>query len=70
MDGRTCAKAIIDYCIAHDIDAPAYNIQSSNPVGRESIKSLMDGMAGTDSIQTYTARRSSYLSFIQYVINL
>lgn len=27
-------------------------------------------MAGTDSIQTYTARRSSYLTFIQYVINL
>lgn len=42
-NGMTCAKAIIDYCIDHNIDAPSYNIQSSNPVGRENIRSIMDG---------------------------
>lgn len=42
-NGMTCAKAIIDYCIDHNIDAPAYNIQSSNPVGRENILSIIDG---------------------------
>ena len=42
-NGMTCAKAIIDYCIDHNIDAPTYNIQSSNPVGRENIRSIMDG---------------------------
>lgn len=34
---------ILDYCIDHNIDAPAYNSQSSNPVGRENIRSIIDG---------------------------
>lgn len=42
-NGMTCAQAIIDYCIDHDIDAPTYNIQSSNPVGRDNIRSIIDG---------------------------
>lgn len=42
-NGMTCAKAIIHYCIDHNIDAPAYNIQSSNPVGRDNIRSIIDG---------------------------
>jgi len=28
--------------MAHDLDIPAYNIQSSNPVGKENIQHLMD----------------------------
>ena len=32
-----------EVCIDHNIDAPAYNIQSFNPVGRENIRSIIDG---------------------------
>lgn len=42
-NGLTCAKAIIDYCMKNNIDIPAYNIQSSNPVGRENIQCIMNG---------------------------
>lgn len=42
-NGLTCAKAIVDYCMDHDLDIPPYNVQSSNPVGRENIRSIMDG---------------------------
>ena len=40
--GYDCAKYVVDYCLKHDLDIPAYNIQSSNPVGRENIQHLMD----------------------------
>ena len=40
--GYDCAKYVVDYCMKHDLDIPAYNIQSSNPVGKENIRHLMD----------------------------
>lgn len=40
--GYDCAKFVVDYCMEHDLDIPAYNIQSSNPVGKENIQHLMD----------------------------
>lgn len=42
-NGFSCAKAIVEYCMDHNIDIPPYNIHSSNPVGRQNIRSLMDG---------------------------
>lgn len=33
---------VVDYCMKHDLDIPAYNIQSSNPVGKDNIRHLMD----------------------------
>lgn len=42
-NGFSCAKAIVEYCMDHDIDSPPYNIQSSNPVGSQNIRSIMDG---------------------------
>lgn len=40
--GYDFAKYIVDYCLDRAIDIPEYYIQSSNPVGKENIKSLMD----------------------------
>lgn len=40
--GYDCAKYVVDYYMKHDLDIPAYNIQSSNPVGKENIRHLMD----------------------------
>lgn len=40
--GYDCAKFVVDYCMERDLDIPAYNIQSSNPVGKENIQHLMD----------------------------
>ena len=40
--GYDCAMYLIEYCMQHEQDIPAYNVQSSNPVGKENIKSLLD----------------------------
>ena len=40
--GYDCAKYIVDYCLQHNCDIPAYAIQSSNPVGKDNICHLMD----------------------------
>jgi len=40
--GYDCAQYIIEYCIERNIDIPLYNVQSSNPVGKKNIESLMD----------------------------
>ena len=40
--GYDCAKYVVDYCLQHDCDIPAYSIQSSNPVGKENICHLME----------------------------
>ncbi len=41
--GYDCAKYLVNYCQQHNLDIPEYDIQSSNPVGRDNIKGLMDG---------------------------
>ena len=40
--GYDCAKYVVDYCLQHNCDIPAYAIQSSNPVGKDNICHLMD----------------------------
>ena len=40
--GYDCAKRVVDYCLQHNCDIPAYAIQSSNPVGKDNICHLMD----------------------------
>lgn len=39
--GYHCAIYLVDYCEESKLDIPEYHIQSSNPVGREKIDSLM-----------------------------
>ncbi len=36
-NGFTCAKYLVDYCMANNLDAPDVYSQSSNPVGAENI---------------------------------
>ena len=38
--GYDCAKWLIDWCLGHGYIAPDYDIQSSNPVGRQNIESV------------------------------
>ena len=40
--GYDCAKYVVNYCLQHNCDIPAYAIQSSNPVGADNIRHLMD----------------------------
>ena len=40
--GYDCAKYLVNYCQQHNLDIPQYDIQSSNVVGKENIRSLMD----------------------------
>ena len=40
--GYDCAKFIVKYCEENDMDIPDFEIQSSNPVGRENINSYMN----------------------------
>lgn len=39
-DGYDCAKWLVDWCIKNDYGVPDYDIQSSNPVGRQNIESV------------------------------
>jgi len=39
--GYDCAKWLVRYCEDNDLKLPKWNIQSSNPVGKENIKSLL-----------------------------
>jgi hypothetical protein len=39
--GYDCAKWLIHYCEIHNKKIPKYNIQSSNPVGKENIDCLL-----------------------------
>lgn len=40
--GYDCAKFVVNYCQEHNLDIPTYDIQSSNNVGKENIRSLMN----------------------------
>ena len=40
--GYDCAKLVVNYCMEHNIDIPPYAIQSSNPVGKEDIRHLLE----------------------------
>lgn len=41
-NGFDCAKWLVGYCIDNGLDVPKYGMQTSNPVGRENIQSLLD----------------------------
>ena len=40
--GYDCAKFVVKYCQEHNLDIPAFDIQSSNNVGKDNIRSLMN----------------------------
>lgn len=40
--GYDCAKFLVDYCQKHNIDIPEYVIQSSNSVGKDNIRDLLE----------------------------
>ncbi len=40
--GYDCAKFVVSYCQEHDLDIPSYDIQSSNSVGKDNIRNLMN----------------------------
>ena len=40
--GHDCAKFVINYCQKHNLDIPDYDIQSSNNVGKDNIRSLLN----------------------------
>ena len=40
--GYDCAKFLVSYCQSHNLDIPQFDIQSSNTVGKENIRSLLN----------------------------
>lgn len=40
--GYDCAKFVVNYCQGHNIDIPEFDIQSSNTVGKDNIRSLLN----------------------------
>jgi hypothetical protein len=41
--GYDCAKFVVTYCQAHQLDIPEFEIQSSNVVGKENIRGVLNG---------------------------
>ena len=41
-NGLTCAIYLIEYCLNNNLDIPKYCCQTSNPVGKQNISSLLD----------------------------
>lgn len=41
-NGYDCAKWLVDYCLDNNLNIPAFNIQSANPVGKENIQKLLE----------------------------
>lgn len=39
--GYDCARWLVDYCIINKLELPKWNIQSSNPIGKENINGLL-----------------------------
>ena len=40
--GYDCAKWLVEYCMDNGLSIPKWNVQSSNPVGKENINSLLN----------------------------
>ena len=40
--GYDCAKFLVNFCQNHNLDIPEFDIQSSNSVGKDNIRSLMN----------------------------
>ena len=41
--GYDCAKFVVTYCQVHQLDIPEFEIQSSNVVGKENIRGVLNG---------------------------
>lgn len=41
--GMDCAKWLVEYCLDNKVKLPKYNIQSSNPAGKDNIDGLLKG---------------------------
>ena len=41
-NGMTCARYLVDYCMDNNLKLPEYNIQSSNTVGADNIRHLLE----------------------------
>ncbi|HKZ43040.1 MAG TPA: cyclic-phosphate processing receiver domain-containing protein [Candidatus Hodarchaeales archaeon] len=40
--GHDCAKWLVDYCLDRDLDLPSWNVQSSNPIGKDNINGILE----------------------------
>ena len=40
--GYDCAKFVVSYCQAHNLDIPEFDMQSSNTVGKDNIRSILN----------------------------
>lgn len=40
--GYDCAKFVVNYCQIHNLDIPEFDIQSSNIVGKDNIRNLLN----------------------------
>lgn len=41
--GYDCAKFIVEYCLDHQLNLPAFTVHSQNPVRKENIEKLLVG---------------------------
>lgn len=37
LSGADCAKWLVEYCLKENIEFPKWNVQSSNPIGKQNI---------------------------------
>jgi hypothetical protein len=40
--GYNCAKMLVEYCLAKNLELPKWNVQSANPVGKANINGLLN----------------------------
>lgn len=48
--GYDAAKWLVEYCLDYNLDLPKWNIQSSNPVGKENIECLLENFKFNNEI--------------------
>ncbi len=48
--GYDAAKWLVEYCLDYNLDLPKWNIQSSNPVGKENIECLLENFKFNNDI--------------------
>ena len=48
--GFDCAKWLVEYCMAHELDLPIYYVHTMNPIGKENIISLFESYKKSQNI--------------------
>ena len=43
LNGMTCAKWLVNYCLDNDLKLPDFVVHSSNPAGAKNIEGLLKG---------------------------